>query len=64
MFGLGARDLVWLGKVMGASTAIAIAIKFLGPKLDIVPTTPNILLSLFLPAGVLALALGWRAKQP
>lgn len=50
-------------KVMVLSTVLSIAIKQGGPLLPVAATTPNALIAVWLPSGVLALILGWRLLQ-
>ncbi|MEB3338869.1 MAG: hypothetical protein VKJ46_15470 [Leptolyngbyaceae bacterium] len=59
----GNGNLGFILKVLLASTGIAIAIKFLGPSLEIAPTTGNVLIALGTPIIVISIALGWRAWQ-
>lgn len=53
-------DRPFLLKVLLASATISIAIKYGGPLLDL-PATPAVAITLvFLPPGILAIALFWR----
>jgi hypothetical protein len=40
---------------------ISLAIKYLAPSLAIAPTTINVLIGVFLPTVVVAIALGWHS---
>ena len=51
-------------KVFGASGAIALAIKTLGPKLDIPATASASLVIVLLPTIVMAGVLAWQLKTP
>jgi hypothetical protein len=49
-----------LFKMLLPSVAISIAIKYLSTSLAPIPTTPNVLIAIFLPSVMLAIGLGIR----
>jgi hypothetical protein len=48
-------------KMLVPSVLISLAIKYLAPSLAIAPTTINVLIGVFLPTVVVAIALGWHS---
>jgi hypothetical protein len=44
------------------SVLISIAIKYLAPSLAIAPTIANVLIGVFLPTMIMAIALGWHSQ--
>lgn len=56
-------DSVYVLKVLIVSGGLALAIRYAAPLLSISPSVGIVLTLVLLPSTVLAIALGWRAKQ-
>ncbi|MGD1901050.1 MAG: hypothetical protein ACFB9N_02285 [Geitlerinemataceae cyanobacterium] len=53
-----------LSKILLASLAISIAIRQLGPRLEIAANDLNAAIAIFVPSAIVALFLGWRGWRP
>ncbi len=52
-----------LSKLVGASVAIALVIKYVGPKLPIPATATTAWVGVLLPTVVMAVLLGWWGRR-
>lgn len=56
-------EIIFIIKVLILSTALSVLIKYGGQKIAIAPTEIDVLLGVFLPTIVMAILLGWRARN-